>query len=62
MPSPFVPGKADVDGNGSINVLDAIAFIDIWNAAGPAADFNADGSIKILDVIVFVMGWNAGCQ
>ena len=57
--SPSCP--ADYDGNGMVNILDVVAFINNWNAQGPGADFNNDGSINILDVVAFITTWNLGC-
>ena len=59
----LVPGPcpADFDGDGTVNVLDVVAFITNWNASGPGADFNGDGSINVLDVVAFITVWNTGC-
>ena len=53
--------QADWNDDGSVNILDVIAFVNVWNAAGPGSDFNADGNINILDVIAFITVWNVGC-
>ena len=56
------PGcPADFNADGAVNILDVIAFIAEWDAAGPNADFNADGNINIIDVTDFINTWNAGC-
>lgn len=60
---PFVCG--DFDGNGFVNISDAVALITFMFSSGPApklqlvADANCDGSINISDavyVIAFVFG------
>ena len=55
------PCLADFDTNGTVNVLDVVAFISNWNSAGPGSDFNNDGNINILDVVGFVTLWSNGC-
>ena len=63
LPSPrgSTPCVVDWNADGSVNVLDVVAFITAWNAAGPGADFNADGGINVLDVVAFITAWNDGC-
>ena len=52
---------ADFNNDGTVNVLDVVAFINTWNAQGPGSDANNDGLINILDVIAFINTWNLGC-
>jgi hypothetical protein len=52
---------ADFNGDGSVNTLDVLAFLNAWSAGDPAADFNGDGSINTLDVLAFLNAWSAGC-
>jgi hypothetical protein len=52
---------ADFNGDGSVNILDVLGFINTWNVQGPGSDFNGDGSINILDVLGFINTWNLGC-
>ena len=63
-PSPrgSTPCVVDWNADGSVNVLDVVAFITAWNAAGPGADFNTDGGINVLDVVAFISAWNSGCD
>jgi hypothetical protein len=53
---------ADVNQDEAVDILDVVAFVNVWNAQGPGADFNEDGTINILDVVAFIDLWNAGCQ
>jgi hypothetical protein len=53
--------QADFNGDGNINILDVVAFINNWNVQGPGSDFNNDGNINILDVVGFINTWNLGC-
>ena len=55
------PCDADFNGDGSVNTLDVLAFLNAWSAGDPAADFNGDGSINTLDVLAFLNAWSAGC-
>ena len=52
---------ADFDGNGTVNVLDVVAFITNWNESGPGSDFNNDGAINVFDVVAYITLWNDGC-
>lgn len=52
---------ADFDGDGSVNTLDVLAFLNAWSAGDPEADFNGDGAINTLDVLAFLNAWSAGC-
>jgi hypothetical protein len=52
---------ADFNGDGAVNTLDVLAFLNAWNAAEAGADCNGDGAINTLDVLCFLNAWNAGC-
>jgi hypothetical protein len=56
------PCAADFNGDGQINTLDVLAFLNAWVASDPAADFNGDGQINTLDVLAFLNAWNTGCD
>ena len=56
------PGcPADFDGDGSVNTLDVLAFLNAWSAGDPRGDFNGDGAVNTLDVLSFLNAWSAGC-
>ncbi|MCC7387173.1 MAG: trypsin-like peptidase domain-containing protein [Phycisphaerales bacterium] len=52
---------ADFNGDGSVNTLDVLSFLNAWNAGDSSADINDDGNIDTLDVLAFLNLWNAGC-
>ncbi len=52
---------ADFDGDGTVNTLDVLAFLNAWAAGDSAADINGDGVVNTLDVLEFLNLWNAGC-
>ncbi|MFG0259887.1 MAG: GC-type dockerin domain-anchored protein, partial [Phycisphaerales bacterium JB041] len=52
---------ADFNGDGDVNTLDVLTFLNAWNAAEDTADFNQDGGIDTLDVLAFLNAWNTGC-
>jgi len=51
----------DFNGDGSVNTLDVLAFLNAWNAADPRADFNGDGIHDTRDVIAFLNAWAQTC-
>jgi streptogramin lyase len=55
------PCVADFNGDGSVNSLDVLAYLNAWAAGDPAADVNGDGAVNSLDVLFFLNLWNAGC-
>jgi hypothetical protein len=52
---------ADFNGDGSVNTMDVLAFLNAWSAGDASADFNADGTVNTLDVLAFLNAWSAGC-
>ena len=52
---------ADFNGDGEVNTLDVLSFLNAWSAGDTAADFNGDGSVNTLDVLAFLNAWGAGC-
>ena len=52
---------ADLNGDGVVNTLDFLAFLNLWTASDPAADWNDDGTINTLDFLAYLNDWAAGC-
>lgn len=52
---------ADFNGDGIVNTLDFLDFLNAFNAGDAAADFNGDGVINTLDFLAFLNAFNAGC-
>jgi subtilisin family serine protease len=52
---------ADFNGDGAVDTLDVLAFLNAWNAGNSAADIDGDGDTDTLDVLAFLNAWNAGC-
>ncbi len=59
--TPIDACQADFNGDGSVNTLDVLAFLNAWTAHDPRADFNHDGAVNTLDVLAFLNAWTAGC-
>jgi lysyl endopeptidase len=55
------PCAVDVNGDGSANVADYLAFLQLYAAADPRADFNGDGAINIADYLAFLAAYSTGC-
>ena len=51
----------DFNGDGTVNTLDVLSFLNAWSAQDPSADFNGDGTVNTLDVLAFLNAWSAGC-
>ena len=54
-------GVADFNGDGTINTIDVLDFLNAWNAEEESADVNLDGTINTLDVLFFLNAFNARC-
>jgi len=52
---------ADFNGDGDVNTLDVLAFLNAWTGHDPRGDFNGDGTFNTLDVLAFLNAWTAGC-
>ncbi|MCI0366435.1 MAG: dockerin type I domain-containing protein [Phycisphaerales bacterium] len=51
---------ADLDGSGSVDVIDLLALIGAWGACPPgscAADLNPDGTVNVLDLLLLIANW-----
>lgn len=60
---PIIGGgcAADFNGDGSVNTVDVLAFLNAWSAGDPRGDFNGDGAVNTIDVLAFLNAWSAGC-
>lgn len=56
----LVPTPADINCDGSVNVLDLLAVIGAWGpCTGPcASDLNGDGAVNVLDLLAVIGAWN----
>jgi len=52
---------ADFNGDGTVNTLDVLAFLNAWAAGDSSADFDDNGAIDTRDVLAFLNAWTAGC-
>lgn len=52
---------ADFNGDGNVNTLDFIAFLQAYNLSDLSADLTGDGIVNTLDFIAFLNLYNAGC-
>ncbi len=51
----------DLDGSGTVDVLDFFAFIVAFNNGDRAADLDGSGIIDVLDFFAFIVLFDAGC-
>ena len=61
-PGEELPCPADVNGDGNLNVLDFVAFQQLWQAADGSADCDANGAFNVLDFVCFQQLFVAGCD
>ena len=52
---------ADFNGDGTVNTLDFLEFLNAFSAGDPRADFNGDDIVNTLDFLAFLNAFNAGC-
>jgi hypothetical protein len=53
--------RADVNADGSVNVQDFLAFLQLYAAASNRADVNADGQVNVQDFLSYLQAYAAGC-
>lgn len=58
---PPAPCEADFNGDGVVNTIDVLAFLNAWTVHDARADFNGDGTIDTRDVLGFLNAWTVGC-
>lgn len=52
---------ADCDGDGSVNTLDFLCFLNAFNGGDPSSDCDGNGTINTLDFLCFLNEFAAGC-
>ncbi|MEQ9096643.1 MAG: EF-hand domain-containing protein [Phycisphaerales bacterium] len=52
---------ADCDGDGQLDFLDFLCFLNQFDAGDPAADCDGDGQLDFLDFLCFLNAFDAGC-
>ncbi|MCA9303907.1 MAG: FG-GAP repeat protein [Phycisphaerales bacterium] len=55
------PCTVDFTGEGTIDLFDLFAYLELFNLGDLAADFTGDGAIDVFDVFAFLDAFNAGC-
>jgi hypothetical protein len=51
----------DIDGNGSLDLFDFLAFVNFFNAGDETANCDHQGGLDLFDFLCFVNAYNAGC-
>lgn len=52
---------ADLNGDGSLNSLDLLAFLNLFDASDPLADWDENGVQNSLDLLAYLNAFNDGC-
>lgn len=55
------PCPADINYDGSLDVLDLLEFLDAFGSRRAWSDMNMDGEIDVLDFLEFIDGFSSGC-
>jgi hypothetical protein len=53
----LTPCPADVNGDGTVDVLDLLAVLAAWGATGGPEDINGDGIVNVLDLLEVLAAW-----
>ncbi|MFI4915909.1 MAG: GC-type dockerin domain-anchored protein [Phycisphaerales bacterium JB060] len=59
--TPAAPCRADLDGDGVLDIFDFLAFSNLFDQGDPRADFDGDGTLDIFDFLAFSNAFDAGC-
>lgn len=51
--------KADINGDGKVNLADLSIMLFNWRKSAPAADLNNDGAVNITDFSILLSAWTA---
>lgn len=54
-------GIADFTGDGVINTIDFLLYLNLWNDHDPSTDVNLDGAVNTLDFLVYLNAYTSGC-
>ncbi len=55
------PCYPDITQDGTLDLFDFLAFVNLFNAHDPAADCDQDGAFSLFDFLCFNNAFNAGC-
>jgi hypothetical protein len=56
------PCPADLDGSGTLDLFDFLAFSNLFSATNQDADCNRDCAFDLFDFLCFTNAFNAGCE
>ncbi len=57
-PTPTPPPKTgDINGDGSVNVVDFSILLSKWNTSDSASDLNGDGIVNVVDFSILLSNW-----
>lgn len=51
---------ADINGDGTLDIFDIFAYLDLFNSGDLGADFTSDGTLDVFDFFAFLDVFNAG--
>jgi hypothetical protein len=55
------PCYPDLDGSGSVDTIDFLAYLSAWSLREPIGDWDHDGVFNTIDFLAFLSDWAAGC-
>ena len=51
------PKPGDINGDGSVNIVDFSIMLSKWNTSDPGADLNKDGAVNVVDFSILLSNW-----
>jgi hypothetical protein len=60
-PDPFATCAADLSGDGTVDVFDLLAYLDLWFSGAAGADLDGTPGVDVFDLLMYLDAWFAGC-
>ena len=57
MLGPIAPPLGDLDGDGTVGIIDLLALLDAWGQVHSSADLDGDGVVGITDFLMVLANW-----
>ena len=51
------PCPADINGDGTIDVADLLAMVEVWGQPSEVGDLDGDGTVAVSDLLILIEAW-----